>query len=53
LLSRGEQFRLEGQIAIATLLRRAPDLSPALPPSALRWRRGLFLCGLQALSLAG
>jgi cytochrome P450 len=41
--------RLEGQIAIATLLRRMPDLKLAIPPNRLRWRRGLVLRGLEAL----
>jgi cytochrome P450 PksS len=41
--------RLEGQIAFATLLRRLPHLRLAVPPGDLRWRRGLFLRGLQAL----
>ena len=42
--------RLEGQIAINTLLRRAPDLRLAAP-GALRWRSGLVLRGLEALPL--
>jgi cytochrome P450 PksS len=41
--------RLEGQIAINTLLRRLPDLRLAGPVAALRWRRGLLLHGLKAL----
>ena len=41
--------RLEGQIAIGTLLRRLPNLRLAIPPGALRWRRGLVLRGLAAL----
>src|SRR3984893_18613322 len=41
--------RLEGQIAIGTLLRRMPDLRLATPPNGLRWRRGLVLRGLEAL----
>jgi cytochrome P450 PksS len=41
--------RLEGQIAINTLLRRMPDLRLAVPPYVLRWRRGLILRGLEAL----
>jgi cytochrome P450 len=47
--------RLEGQIAITTLLRRAPGLRLAVPPGELRWRPGLVLRGLKALpvSLAG
>ncbi len=41
--------RLEGQIAIGTLLRRLPNLRLAIPARALRWRRGLVLRGLAAL----
>src|SRR6266853_1265942 len=41
--------RLEGQIAISTLVRRMPDLKLAIPPHGLRWRRGLVLRGLDAL----
>jgi cytochrome P450 len=41
--------RLEGQTAFETLLRRRPSLRPAVPPEHLRWRRSLFLRGLQAL----
>jgi cytochrome P450 PksS len=41
--------RLEGQIAISALLRRAPGLRLAVAPEALRWRRGLVLRGLAAL----
>ncbi len=44
--------RLEGQIALGTLLRRAADLRLAVPPSALRWRRGMLLRGLEALPMA-
>jgi cytochrome P450 len=44
--------RLEGQLAIATLLRRAPNLRLAVDRGALRWRRGLFLRGLERLPLA-
>ena len=44
--------RLEGQIAIATPLRRRPDLRLAGAPGALRWRRGMFLRGLAHLPLA-
>lgn len=32
--------RLEGEIALTTLLRRFPDLRLAEHPEALRWRRG-------------
>jgi cytochrome P450 PksS len=41
--------RLEGQIAISTLLRRVPDLRLAVSPDQLRWRRGLLLRGLESL----
>jgi cytochrome P450 len=41
--------RLEGQIAIATLLRRMPNLKLAMPSNALRWRHGLVLRGLESL----
>jgi cytochrome P450 PksS len=41
--------RLEGQIAINTLLRRAPNLRLAVPRETVRWRRGLILRGLEAL----
>ncbi|MEU6669627.1 cytochrome P450 [Streptomyces sp. NPDC046727] len=32
--------RLEGRIAIGTVLRRLPDLALAVPPAELRWRPG-------------
>lgn len=41
--------RVEGQIALTTLLARLPDLRLAVPADELRWRRGLFLRGLVAL----
>jgi cytochrome P450 len=41
--------RMEGQIAINTLLRRAPDLRLAVPAHALRHRPALILRGLEAL----
>lgn len=41
--------RLEGQIALSTLLRRTSNLRLAVPASRLRWRRGLVLRGLEAL----
>ena len=44
--------RMEGQIAIRTLLDRAPRLRLAVAPDALRWRRGLVLRGLEALPVA-
>jgi len=41
--------RLEGQIAINTLLRRMPKLQLAVPVKALRWRATPILRGLEAL----
>jgi cytochrome P450 PksS len=41
--------RLEGQVAITTLLRRAVDFRVAVPPGAIRWRRGLALRGVESL----
>jgi cytochrome P450 len=41
--------RLEGQIAIDTLLRRAPDLRLAVPRETLRHRPTLILRGLTSL----
>ncbi len=43
--------RMEGQIAIDTLLRRLPKLHLAVAPESLRWRQGLFLRGLEKLPL--
>ena len=44
--------RLEAQIAINTLLQRAPDLRMNVPSESLRWRRSLILRGLESLPLA-
>ena len=44
--------RLEGQIAIATLAQRMPDLRLAAAPHTLRWRPGLTVRGLEALPVA-
>jgi cytochrome P450 PksS len=41
--------RLEGQIAIGTLLRRAAELRLAVPARELRWRSGMVVRGLTAL----
>jgi cytochrome P450 len=41
--------RLEGQIALGTLLERVPDLRLSVTPEALRWRGGLLLRGLESL----
>jgi cytochrome P450 PksS len=43
--------RMEGQIAIGTLLRRAPEFRLAIEPGALRWRGGLVLRGLRSLPI--
>lgn len=44
--------RLEGQIAINTLLARTRDLRLTTDSSALRWRSGLVLRGLKALPVS-
>jgi cytochrome P450 len=44
--------RLEGQIAVNTLLRRIPNLHHTSAPESLSWRKGLFLHGLEQLPLA-
>jgi cytochrome P450 PksS len=44
--------RLEGQIAVQTLLRRARALRLAVAPDRLRWRGGLVVRGLEALPVA-
>jgi cytochrome P450 PksS len=44
--------RMEGQIAISTLLARMPNLRLQQPADRLRWRRQLFLRGLERLPLA-
>ncbi|WP_434590615.1 cytochrome P450 family protein [Streptomyces sp. A5-4] len=41
--------RLEGQTALATLLRRLPDLRLAVEHDDLRWRGGLIMRGLRTL----
>lgn len=41
--------RLEGRTALATLLRRLPDLRLAAEPDDLRWRGGLIMRGLRTL----
>jgi cytochrome P450 len=41
--------RLEGRIAISTLLQRLPDLRLAEPPETLVWRPNLVLRGLRHL----
>jgi cytochrome P450 PksS len=44
--------RLEGQIAIQTLVERLPNLHLAAAQQALRWRPGLTVRGLEALPVA-
>jgi cytochrome P450 PksS len=44
--------RIEGQIAIGSLLRLSPDIKLAVSRDALRWRSGLVLRGLKALPLS-
>ncbi len=41
--------RLEGHVALEALLRRFPDLAPAVPPRELRLRRTLTVRGLHEL----
>jgi cytochrome P450 PksS len=43
--------RMEGQIALNSLLRRFPGARLAMAPEDLHWRRGLFLRGLEKLPL--
>jgi len=45
----GALARLEGAIAIGTLVRRLPNLRLAVAAGALRWRATPVLCGLEAL----
>ncbi|QBD74932.1 cytochrome P450 [Ktedonosporobacter rubrisoli] len=44
--------RLEGQIALQTLLRRFPNLHLTVKPEELKWRASLGFRGLQALPVA-
>jgi cytochrome P450 len=44
--------RLEGNIAITTLLKRLPNLRLAVPPETLRWRGNVNLRGLCSLPVA-
>lgn len=43
--------RMEGQIAIHTLLQRTGDLRLSIPPESLKWRRGMVLRGMKSLPL--
>ncbi len=45
----GPLSRLEGQIAIGTLVQRIPNLRLAVAPSQVRWRGAFVLRGLEAL----
>jgi cytochrome P450 len=44
--------RMEGQIAVSTLLERMPNLRLREAPEQLRWRKQLFLRGLEQLPVA-
>jgi cytochrome P450 len=44
--------RLEGQIAISTLLKRLPELKLNADPQDLHWRPGLLILGLSNLPVA-
>jgi cytochrome P450 PksS len=44
--------RLEAQMAITTVLDRAPELRLTIAPGQVRWRRGMLLRGLEALPVA-
>ena len=44
--------RLEGQIAIGTLLQRLPDLRLAVDPQTLTWRPGTLMHALDTLPVA-
>jgi cytochrome P450 len=41
--------RLEGEVAIGSLLARCPGLALAVPPSELRWRHSSLIHGLESL----
>jgi cytochrome P450 len=44
--------RLEGQIAISTLVQRMPNLRLSVAPDQLRWRGAFVLRGLEALPVS-
>jgi cytochrome P450 len=44
--------RLEGQIAISTLIRPMPNLRLSIAPDQIRWRGGIILRGLEALPVS-
>jgi cytochrome P450 len=43
--------RLEGQVAIGSLIKRFPDLALAVEPDQLRWRNNVLFRGLETLPL--
>jgi cytochrome P450 len=43
--------RMESQIALGVFLERFPEARLAVAPESLRWRRGVFLRGLERLPL--
>jgi len=44
--------RLEGQIAIQTLINRMPNLRLSVAPDQIRWRGGFILRGVEALPMS-
>ncbi len=44
--------RLEGQIAISTLIQRMPNIHLSVESEQLRWRGGMILRGLEALPVS-
>lgn len=44
--------RLEGQIAIGSLIQRFPNLRLTVPPETLTWRPGMLVRGLDRLPVA-
>ncbi|MBC7870368.1 MAG: cytochrome P450 [Chitinophagaceae bacterium] len=44
--------RLEGQIALNTLIQRMPNLRLSVAPDQIRWRGGFILRGLEALPVS-
>ena len=44
--------RMEGQIALGVFLERFPEARLAVASESLRWRRGVFLRGLERLPLS-
>ena len=44
--------RMEGQIALGSLIKRAPSLRLRVSPDRLKWRSGFIVRGLQALPVS-